>query len=160
MVAFFCMLAFGKVVFSSKMLHKMTFSDCQILRLQSCLISAATLQIIKEKIISSWSMYNFCEQLVRWWFCFIHTFLSSQTLYERAFLLQWGQTVSLTVCRRVCFLCFPLTSVVVFGGFGIQKMPVKDSELGYDILVTVFGFPVQYKIKTFCFWTALIGSVR
>lgn len=51
MVAYFFTLAFRKVVFSSQMLHKVTFSECQILRLQNHLISAATLQIIKGKII-------------------------------------------------------------------------------------------------------------
>lgn len=41
------------------------------------------------------------------------------------------------VYRSVYFLCFLLGSLVVFTVFRIQKMVVKDCELGYNILVTV-----------------------
>lgn len=96
-------------------------------------------------------MYNFFEQFMRWFFYFMRMFLSSQMLHKRAFLLWWGQTISLTVYCSVYFLCFLLTPIVVFTVLRIQKMPVKHCELGYNILVTVSDVPVHYKIKTFCF---------
>lgn len=39
--------------------------------------------------------------------------------------------------------------------FRIQKMLVKDGELGYNMLVTVSDVPVHYKIKTFLFLNSL-----
>lgn len=87
-------------------------------------------------------------------------FLSSQLLYKKAFLLWWGQATSLTVYRSVYFLCFLLTSVVVFTVFRIQKVPVKDGELGYNILVTVSDGPVPYYRSRHLLHPALIGWVR
>ncbi|XP_035746600.1 5-azacytidine-induced protein 2 isoform X2 [Egretta garzetta] len=45
--------------------------------------------------------------------------------------------------------------VVVLTVFRIQKMLVKDGELGYNMLVTVSDVPVHYKIKTFLFLNSL-----
>lgn len=91
-----------------------TFSDRHAGRLQSCLISAGPLHTIKGKIISTPGMFNFPEWFIRFFLC-----------YARERPHPGGDRLS-TWLLLTAFIYFPLTSAVVFPGFGIQRVVVKD----------------------------------